>query len=59
VAGSYSQQSMEPSDGGPMKYPDGQEARLGDRVELWDQNEGTVVCSLDTNEYSPDYPREH
>jgi hypothetical protein len=42
-----------------MKYPDGQEARLGDRVELWEQNEGAVVCSLDTNEYSADYPREH
>jgi hypothetical protein len=41
-----------------MRYPDGQEARLGDRVQLWEHNEGTVVCSLDTNEYTSDYPRE-
>ena len=27
-----------------MKYPDGQIARLGDRVRLWDAAEGTVVC---------------
>jgi hypothetical protein len=42
-----------------MRYPDGQEIRLGDRMALWDGSEGTVVCSIDTDQYSPDYPREH
>lgn len=41
-----------------MRYPDGQEARLGDRVELWIGNEGTVVCSIDTGEYQSEYPKE-
>jgi hypothetical protein len=41
-----------------MKYAEGAEARLGDRVELWDGNVGVVVCSIDTNEYSASYPRE-
>ena len=40
-----------------MKYPDGQEVRLGDRVELWDGNWGTVVCSIDTDEYAAAYPK--
>ena len=40
-----------------MKYPDGAEARIGDRVELWDGNVGVVVCSIDTNEYSASYPQ--
>jgi hypothetical protein len=41
-----------------MKYPDGQIARLGDRVLLWDAAEGTVVCSLDTDEFSDQYPKD-
>jgi hypothetical protein len=41
-----------------MRYPNGQEARLGDRVALWPGNEGTVVCSIDTEEYSDAYLRE-
>jgi len=41
-----------------MKYPDGNLTRLGDRVLVWEGNEGTVVCSVDTDEYSDDYPRE-
>ncbi len=39
-----------------MQYPDGQLAHLGDRVFLWKGAEGVVVCSLDTGEYSDDYP---
>lgn len=39
-----------------MKYSDGNEAKLGDRVKLWDGCHGVVVCSFDTNEYSTDYP---
>ena len=40
-----------------MKYADGQEARLGDKVRLGDGAEGLVVCSIDTGEYSPAYPK--
>jgi hypothetical protein len=41
-----------------MRYPDGQIARRGDRVRLWNGVEGTVVCSLDSDEFSDEYPRE-
>ena len=40
-----------------MKYADGSEVRLGDRVELWPGNRGTVVCSIDTSEFSSAYPK--
>jgi hypothetical protein len=40
-----------------MKYPEGAEVRMGDRVELWDGNAGVVVCSIDSNEYSVSYPQ--
>ena len=40
-----------------MKYPDGGEARLGDRVGLWDGNVGVVICPIDTNEYLVTYPQ--
>jgi hypothetical protein len=39
-----------------MKYPDGNEVRLGDKVRLWAGAEGVVVCSLDTLEFSDEYP---
>jgi hypothetical protein len=42
-----------------MHYSDGQEMHVGDRMGLWDGSEGMVVCSIDTQEYSPDYPGEH
>src|SRR3546814_14896953 len=38
-----------------MKYPDGQEVRLGDKVELWPGCCGAVVASLDAGEYSAEY----
>lgn len=38
-----------------MRYPCGEEARLGDRVRLGDA-EGVVVCSLDSGEFSETYP---
>lgn len=53
---------MRADDGGfkqPMKYPDGALARLGDKILVWDGNEGVVVCSMDTDEYSEEYPREN
>lgn len=41
-----------------MKYADGRDARLGDRVELWEGGVGRVVCSLDTGEFGESFPRE-
>lgn len=41
-----------------MKYPDGMEARLGDKVQYSDGSTGVVVCSMDTDEYSPSYTKE-
>lgn len=38
-----------------MKYPDGQEVRLGDRVKLGQDSGGIVVASMDTSEYSEDH----
>ncbi len=40
-----------------MKYPNGQEVRVGDRVKLWDDQPGTVVCSIETGEFSKNYPK--
>ena len=41
-----------------MKYPDGQEVRLGDRVKLGKDEGGIVVASMDTDEYSDEDPKE-
>lgn len=38
-----------------MKYADGQEVRLGDRVKLGQDEGGIVVASIDTGEYSNDH----
>ena len=38
-----------------MEYPDGQEVKLGDIVCLGDDQQGVVVCSIDTGEYSEAY----
>ena len=40
-----------------MLYPDGDCVKLGDKVKLWNGSHGTVVCSIDTNEYAPAYPK--
>jgi hypothetical protein len=40
-----------------MRYPDGQSICLGDKVSIGEDSEGTVVCSIDTNEYSDEYPK--
>jgi ribosome-dependent ATPase len=39
-----------------MKYHDGKEVSLGDRVELGVDRDGVVVCVLDTGEYSATCP---
>jgi hypothetical protein len=41
-----------------MKYQSGQESRLGDRVRVGGDSAGVVVCSIDTDEYTPEFPRE-
>lgn len=38
-----------------MKYLDGQDVRLGDKVRLGQDRNGVVVCSIDTGEYSDQY----
>ena len=38
-----------------MNYPDGTEARLGDRVRFSNGDEGVIVFSLDTDEYAADF----
>ncbi len=38
-----------------MKYADGQEVRLGDRVKLGQDKGGVVVASIDTGEYSAEH----
>jgi hypothetical protein len=40
-----------------VKYLDGQEVRLWDRVE-WSGSPGLIVLSVDADEYSPRYPKE-
>ena len=40
-----------------MKYINGEEVRLGDMVRLGDDPGGVVVCSIDSGDYSPEYPR--
>jgi len=39
-----------------LKYSDGQEVRLGDRVKLGQDDRGVVVCSIDAGEYSDEHP---
>lgn len=41
-----------------MKYCDGKEVRIGDRVQLGDDVGGVVVCSIDTDEYTGEHPKE-
>jgi hypothetical protein len=39
-----------------MRYIDGVEVRLGDRVRIYDSDSGTVVFSIDAGEYSEGFP---
>ncbi len=41
-----------------MKYADGQEVKLGDRVKLGQDEGGVVVCSIDTGEYTDECPED-
>jgi len=40
-----------------MKYSDGKEVKLGDRVRLGQDSGGVVVCSIDSGEYTAEYPK--
>lgn len=40
-----------------MKYPTGDDVRLGDRVELWSGCVGVVVAVIDRDEFGPDHPK--
>lgn len=41
-----------------MKYTDGNQAKVGDKVLIDSQHYGLVVADIDGNEYSVDLPRE-
>jgi hypothetical protein len=41
-----------------MKYANGNVAKTGDRVRLWKDCLGTIVCSIDDGEYSSGFPRD-
>ena len=40
-----------------MRYPDGSEARLGDRPQIFGGECGRIVASMDTDEYSEEFPK--
>jgi hypothetical protein len=40
-----------------MKYPNGELVRLGDAVKLWTNCTGIVVASIDTDEFTVDFPK--
>jgi hypothetical protein len=40
-----------------MKYPDGTLARLGDRVLIRNGDRGVIVASMDTGEFTPEFPQ--
>jgi hypothetical protein len=39
-----------------MRYSDGQQVKLRDRVKLGPDPDGVVVCIIDTGEYTERYP---
>jgi hypothetical protein len=41
-----------------MFYADGSKVNVGDTVKLWSDRFGVVVCSIDTNEFVDDFPRQ-
>jgi hypothetical protein len=41
-----------------MKYWDGQEVKVGDKVKYGGVEGGIVVSSMDTDEYSEEHPKE-
>ena len=41
-----------------MRYPNGSQIKVGDRVKLLNGETATVVFSVDTGEYAPGFPKE-
>ena len=41
-----------------MKYADGRDVRLGDRVALGADRHGVVVCSIDDDAYREGFPKQ-
>ena len=41
-----------------MKYRDGTNIRVGDRIRIAGDDYGLTVVSIDTNEYSPEFPEQ-
>lgn len=41
-----------------MKYDDGQDVKLGDKVKLGEDENGLVVCSIDDDQYSDEHPKD-
>jgi len=41
-----------------MKYSNGRRVTVGDRVKLSKGQRGVVVGSIDSREYTPDFPKE-
>ena len=41
-----------------MRYPDGNLAKVGDTVELWNGFQGTIVCSIDDNVFGTAFPKD-
>jgi hypothetical protein len=39
-----------------MKYPDGQDVRIGDIIDLGNDGEGLVVCDIENRIGTIDYP---
>lgn len=39
-----------------MKYQNGDAVKAGDLVELWPGNQGEVMCSIDSGDYSAEFP---
>jgi hypothetical protein len=42
----------------PVNYPDGRKMIVGDRLKLWDGCHGTVVCSIEDDEYTSEHSRD-
>jgi hypothetical protein len=42
-----------------VKYHSGEKIRLWDRVKMWEGCTGIVVFSIDSDEYSHAFPKEH
>lgn len=40
-----------------MKYPNGETVKLGDKVQLSNGDYGSIIFSIDTDEYSAEFPK--